>query len=510
MTFAEVARGSLRVLGHASIVVFGLAGVVPLAAAADKDPEVPAGVVIVPHDPSVFRPDPQYEEKPYSADDQLAIYGGKFAVQTPRPIFELGRRQYTTGPFEPGIDVLGETNLFFPSLAVYGDWRTAVAFNDNGAAELGVVATRLNLDVDLKLTASERIHAFFRPVDQGGRFTRYEFAADDDDRFEAETDGNLETLFFEGDLGAIAAGLANEQPTFDLAFAVGLMPLVMQNGVWVEDAFTGLAVSIPARNSVRLDISNFDVTFFIGFDKVSSSGVLDNANVVADHNVNLYGATAFVEATGGYWEAGYAYTDGEKGFDDQSYHNLTIAHTRRLRNWLSNSVRLVWNAGQSRANNVQQNADGAILLIENSLITSKPLTLVPYANLFAGFDRPQSLARAAGAGGILKNTGINFETDGLTGFPKLDDTGRNTWGGAMGVQYLFNLDRQIVVEAAALQVIEGDNEPGRPAAGDQYAIGVRYQHPLDKAWIVRGDAMHGWRDNQDDLLGVRLELRRKF
>ena len=198
MTFAEVARGSLRVLGHASIVVFGLAGVVPLAAAADKDPEVPAGVVIVPHDPSVFRPDPQYEEKPYSADDQLAIYGGKFAVQTPRPIFELGRRQYTTGPFEPGIDVLGETNLFFPSLAVYGDWRTAVAFNDNGAAELGVVATRLNLDVDLKLTASERIHAFFRPVDQGGRFTRYEFAADDDDRFEAETDGNLETLFFEG------------------------------------------------------------------------------------------------------------------------------------------------------------------------------------------------------------------------------------------------------------------------------------------------------------------------
>lgn len=31
----------------------------------------------------------------------------------------------------------------------------------------------------------------------------------------------------------------------------------------------------------------------------------------------------------------------------------------------------------------------------------------------AGFGRPQSLARDAGAGGILKNEGIGFDTDGL-------------------------------------------------------------------------------------------------
>ena len=173
-------------------------------------------------------------------------------------------------------------------------------------------------------------------------------------------------------------------------------------------------------------------------------------------------------------------------------------------------MRVVATAGQDRDNNLQQTADGVIFLMENSLITSLPSTLLPYANFFVGFDRPQSAARAAGAGGILKNTGINFETDNLTGFPKLDDTGQNTFGGAIGLQYLFNFDQQIVVEVATNQVMEGDNEPGRPAKGNEYAIGLRYQRPLTENWILRADAMHGWRDQDDDLTGARVELRRKF
>ena len=39
-------------------------------------------------------------------------------------------------------------------------------------------------------------------------------------------------------------------------------------------------------------------------------------------------------------------------------------------------------------------ADGGLLLVENSWITAAPLTVVPYANFFYGWDRPQSVARA--------------------------------------------------------------------------------------------------------------------
>jgi len=145
--------------------------------------------------------------------------------------------------------------------------------------------------------------------------------------------------------------------------------------------------------------------------------------------------------------------------------------------------------------------------LENSLITSKPSTLVPYFNLWAGFDRPQPLADATG---LLKNTGINFETDGLTGFPRLDDTGHNTIGGAVGVSYIFNLDQQLVVEAAALTPIEGDVEAGRATVGDQIGLQIRYQRPIAPGWIVRGDAMMGFLENADDLRGLRFEIRRKF
>ena len=82
-----------------------------------------------------------------------------------------------------------------------------------------------------------------------------------------------------------------------------------------------------------------------------------------------------------------------------------------------------------------------------------PSTLIPYANFFVGFGNPQPLVDGNGAG-ILKNVGINFETDALTGYPKLNDTGSNAYGGAIGLQYLFNLDQQLVFEVATVQPFE--------------------------------------------------------
>jgi hypothetical protein len=110
----------------------------------------------------------------------------------------------------------------------------------------------------------------------------------------------------------------------------------------------------------------------------------------------------------------------------------------------------------------------------------------------------------------LKNTGILFETDGLTGDPTLDATGNDTYGAALGVEYLFNLNQQIVLEASTVQVIGGKSAAGRTAPGDQYGVGVRYQLPLSHSWILRADAMYGWREAAKDVAGVRLELRYKF
>ena len=420
---------------------------------------------------------------------------------------EIGRPIYREGPVRRPINVIGKKNPLEPSLTVFGDWRTALAYNDNGAVETGQVATRLNLDVDLRLTATERLHAFFRPLDGRGQFTRYEFLGDDRDQGDLVVDGNLKTLFFEGDVGAIYSGLADDYTSWDLPFAVGLTPLLFQNGVWLEDAFIGDAVSLTALNSPRLDISNMDFTVFGGFDKVTTPAILDDQGALADHNPDIFGVAAFFEAKEGYWEAGYGRIEGSGDFDDNGYDSLTVAFTRRYGGWLSDSVRGIWTFGQDPDDNAQQTADGVILLVENSLITSRPTTLVPYLNAWIGLDRPQPLADDTG---LLKNTGINFETDALTGFPKFDDTGQDTFGAALGIEYLFGLDQQIVVELAALNVFGDADDLGRPSKDDEYALGLRYQLPVTSAWIVRADAMHGWRRNDDDIRGVRFEVRRKF
>ena len=490
-------------LNFSDMGAFGLVSATGKMDAAGTSPTIDPLTRIVPYNRTLFKPDPVYVE-PYNPEAQLYIYGGKYAVPTARPLLELGRELYQTGPLQPGINLVGKKNLLFPQVFIFGDWRTAVAYNNpvgNGSKDSGVLATKLNLDLDVRFTATERIHAFFTPLDRNGSFTEVDFGGDKQ-KSQLILNGEPTTLFFEGDLARIVAGVTNQDNKYDLPFTFGLIPLLTQNGIWLQDAFEGFAFTIPARNSPNLQISNMDLTFFAGFNKVTT-GAIPN-----DHSAFVFGLAGFVEANYGYWEFGYGYTLGRKDFDDLSYNNLSVAFTRRYFDTISNSVRVIFNFGQDPDKGHETTANGALILIENSLISPLPLTLVPYFNLFAGFDKPQSLARAATAGGVLVNTGLVFETDNLTGFPTLDATGHDTYGGALGVEYLFSLDQQIVFEVGGFNVF-GDEED-RTAKGFQVGFGVRYQRNLNNAWLFRSDLIAGARQFQDNVFGVRMELRRKF
>lgn len=452
----------------------------------------------------LFLPDPQYQEE-YSAGEQADIYGAKSAVEPPRPPIEIGRQQYTSGIYDPSDTLFGEKNPLLPGLAVYGDWRTAVAYNkNNGKDDVALIATRLNIDVDLKITGTERIHAFFTPLQDNLKFTRYEFggSAIKDDAFTEEFDPEPQTLFFEGDLGSMYTGFSGREASFDLPFTVGLFPLFLQNGIWANDAILGGAVSLPAKNSALFDLANFDITVFAAFDDIDNQGIIGK-NEKDNEFANLYGVTAFVDAFDGYIEAGYGLIEGKGDRDGLLTHFLTAAYSRRYANTVSNSTRIFANFGADpRGEN-----DGLAIISENSLITSLPSTLIPYANFFLGFGSPQPLVDGNGAG-ILKNVGINFETDALTGYPKLDDTGSDALGGAIGIQYLFNLDQQLVFEVATVQPFD-ENGAGVKAA--QYAFGMRYQIPIDRAWLFRADATYQIIDDaEEDNFGIRAEVRRKF
>jgi hypothetical protein len=448
-----------------------------------------------------FSPDPSQDCYCWDGYTELDVYGGKHCNPTQRPWIECFTPLYGPGPWPPSYTFLGPTNLVRPKLYVYGDYRMAGANNNNVANSQAVLANRLNLDIDFSLTATERFHAFWGPLDEGQQFTSFVFddgEADLDHHFDG-FDQNTDAMYFEGDLGYLVGGLRGTDAPFDLPFSVGLMPLVLQNGIWLEDTFVGAAMTIPARNSPWADFSNFDTTFFVGFDELTTP-----AFGVDSDEATFVGATTFIERRGGYIELGWAYADDPADIG-RDYHNLGLSYTRRYLNLLSNSARLIVNTGQEGPQD-QRTADGYLVLLENSLLTPLPYNIVPYVNLFAGFDRPQPLGRLQGP---LKNTGINFESDLLTGYPILDDSANNTYGGAFGVDLLGRqFDRQLIVETAVLQAF--DDPSGRIAPGDQYAAGVRYQRRLNHALILRADAMHGWLENSEDVDGVRVELRHKF
>jgi hypothetical protein len=249
-------------------------------------------------------------------------------------------------------------------------------------------------------------------------------------------------------------------------------------------------------------LANFDVTFFAAFDNVDNAGII-GADKGDNHLANLYGVTAFIDAFDGYIETGYALIQGRDEQDGLLTHFLTAAYTHRYFNTVSNSTRVFANFGEDP----EGNSDGLAIISENSLVTGLPSTLLPYANFFVGFGNPQPLVDGNGAG-ILKNVGINFETDALTGYPKLDDSGSNALGGALGLQYLFNLDQQLVFEVAMVQPFKDD---GIGADDAQYGFGVRYQVPIDRAWLFRADATYQILDGGDeDNFGLRAEVRRKF
>lgn len=435
----------------------------------------------------------------HDVESEQRVYDDKRALPTQRPLLELGREFYGSGIRPPSQTWLGETNLVDQQLYVYGDYRSGIAAGRNRSGRIDNWAQRLNLDVDYRITATERFHMFVGPLNKANRFTN---VALEEGRLRYNEFYNLVpvTGFFEGDLGAIFGGLSGQPSPMEVPVTAGLVPLLFQNGIWMEDAVTGFACAVPARHSRLLNWANFDATFFAIVDQLNSPAFDGDL-----HAAQALGTAWFIDAYGGYIEAGYAYLHDRKG-QGRSYHNATFSFTRRYFDRISNSVRVITNSGQ-QLQRQDRTADGVLLLVENSLVTAEPMHLVPYFNFFVGWNRPQSVARAGVSGGVLRNTGLNFEIDGLNGHPILDDSGADTLGGAIGVDLIGDaLDRQWLIEAAYVSP-HGDRAL---ASGEQYALGTRYQFALSHRTIIRMDAMYGWLRGQPDIYGTRIEYRWKF
>ena len=134
---------------------------------AERDPTVKE----VPFDKELFKKDPEYSIT-YDPEAQIEIYGGKKPVDNAKPPIEIGRGLYDPGEIGNGIQIFGPKNQLFPAFSVFGDVRTAIAFNDNGQQEIAQVAATANLNFNLELTGTERVHMFWQPLKEGNNFIK--------------------------------------------------------------------------------------------------------------------------------------------------------------------------------------------------------------------------------------------------------------------------------------------------------------------------------------------------
>ena len=305
----------------------------------------------------------------------------------------------------------------------------------------------------------------------------------------------MHTLFFEGEFGQIFPVFTRDgKYNLDYGFSVGRQPLLLQDGLLVNDdkidlvGFTANALHFPGVPVAR-------ITALFAWDQIERAHNQTDKDALligldAAMDLDLFQST--VEATALYVPS----NDGGDGFYSG------IGAVQRIGRF--NTSFRVANSVALEGNN-DRVASGTLLFGEVSFDPRGTHDLV-YFNAFWGIDKFSSADRGPSAGGPLGRVGIlNASVDlGTYGAP-LNNYAENAIGANLGYQkYFGEVPRtQLVVEL-------GGRMPTKPPTTlqDQPAGGIaaRFQKAFGQRVILSVDAFTVLRENQVPALGPDWQL----
>ena len=436
---------------------------------------------------------------PHSADEYAITSPGdsNSALLPGRPalMLEAGNGFLDTGPLDAGFEVPVLGAVWQPRLWAYAINRTTFqTFEDgrSGRQRETEIANRLDLFVNLQLTGTEKILLGLRPTDNNrpDRFTRYTF--DGENRgFNDEFGFNVETLFFEGDVGSLFPNLdqAGIKP-IDYGFTVGRQPVVFQEGILINDTIDAFGL---IRNNIPFPgTSNFRVSTMWAWNR------LDRNQLVA-RNENMYGVFIAADAHVSTFNLDMIFVDDE-GKQDGLYVGASAIQRLAAFGGISTAFRI----------NSSFALDEAVpgVVGNGTLLTAEISKTVPgsddiiYFNSFLGFGNYTQAGREAVAGGPLANTGILFASPNLSTYlaeidPFIDD---DVIGGAVGYQAFWdNKRRNMIFEIAGRHDLSG-------TGFDSLGFGVQYQQAIGRHAQVTLESFYTINENLDDGLGARAEI----
>ncbi len=408
--------------------------------------------------------------------------------ERPKPIVELGEPFLGTGTLKQGI-TLPTGAVWQPAFLAYGTLRSAlqsISQEANGEnLYLREAAFRFDLFGNLYLTASERILIGFRPLDEGGQFTRYTLDTNlnlPDDGFENEFNFGLRTLFFEGDIGELFPALDwNDSKGLDIGISVGRQPLSFQDGMLINEDAIDL-VGLTKANMKVGNLVNMRATALFAWgdiDRPVGVNVADG-NIIGsnlgDKSANLLGIFTEMDSRKTTIEADlvFVFADEIRG----GGLHAGLGSTRRIGRY-SNTLRVL--ASLANDDGAVHNGDGFLITNMFSWTPHHSHNHI-YINAFLGINEFRSAARGPASGGPLGQTGILYSAVGIGRFgAALGNQADNAIGGSAGYQFFFAETRQqLIVEIGGRTNYK---EEGL-FQSDAFAGGARYQIALARRGVL--------------------------
>ncbi len=484
-----------------------------------------AGLAAAASGPGTAQAEDETSAHPESGDAAGEAHGGKHSSRLPdeeiplqlegfpkRPGFlvELGNPYLGTGRIKKGFR-LPTGAVWQPTLIAFGTLRAALQTFESAApagrgsgTRTSELATRLDLFFNLQLSGTERLVVGFRPLDADGRFTRYVFepAPPDGDRSRDELDGDLETLYFEGDIGEIFPNFdKGDFGRSDIGFAIGRQPLTFQEGMLIDDSIDGAGFT---RNTLLpKGTSNYRMTFFAGVDNVNRHA--GGGTNLEDPDAELYALLTSTDWRRSTVDADLAYVTGSDRTGDLVA--LGVSAVQRIGRY-NTSFRILGSYAVDRE--TPFSTDGALLFSEVSWTPHYSHDLV-YVTTFVAIEHYTPAARDASLGGPLGRAGIGFAAVGLGGYgAPLDNRSRDAAGGAFGYQKFFGpLKRRQLLAELGVRLGTAGAEPSAAA------LSARYQMAFGRRAVLVFDAFTAFHEglagrSDDTRVGGRFELLLKF
>ena len=328
----------------------------------------------------------------------------------------------------------------------YGRWSLfGLAFEQDKQRQ-DALGQQLLVDLDLRLTGTERFHVQFRPLGRDGSGGSY-YQFNQPSGFVNNTTGEPQRYWFEGELASLLGSFVSPFAALDYNFAVGRVPFALQNNLLINDEFLGAVV---AKNNLFLGTtSNINLRAFCGWNDISAFGLADG---------QLYGLSLEADRRATFYEFNYVFLQHE--YDSNRDAHFAAFGGTQLRGPVTVTGRALFKWGD-----VGGSGDGQLYVLESNLTRTfehhclHVEQAVFYCNAFLATAGWNSIA-----GGNFNRLRTSFETNPLiriaAGIAPDDN-----WGVALGVQlFRHHMDGSWVPEIAFES----------PQGESVFGCGVRY------------------------------------